>query len=325
MPPRARLDQDLLRALEARGPLDDDQLGALLGTTRQAARGAALRLSETGVITRIKPPGGKWLSRLGNLPSPEALATTAAPPRSAPEHTLDPAAVSAAIGRLHAFVGAAPPRSRVAQLEGLIVGVDRSHLAAVLGREHIDDDVLRAALLVKQLAGEVNVIIHAVGILLALPYILGPSEKVLEASLGAGTGGRPYDLQTTHRIAEFKFTRWRGHDAVRQRELFADFVNLVEAADGDRHRQLFVAGATRPRLFLTTSRRKLSSVCERRPEVLTRITQRHGNVFQTVAEYTAACGDRVEIVDLETILPAYVGEQFEEADIAEAGADEELP
>jgi hypothetical protein len=142
---------------------------------------------------------------------------------------------------------------------------------------------------------------------------------------GAGTGGRHYDLETTHRIAEFKVTRWRGHDAVRQRELFADFVNLAEAADKDRRRQLFVAGATRPLRFLMASKRALLSVCERRPEVLERISQRHGNAFQTVAEYTAACGDRVEIVDLETILPAYVVDEFEELGNEEGGTDEGLP
>jgi hypothetical protein len=265
-------------------------------------------------VVRTKAPGGKWLSRPGNGPRRETLATTAVPPPPVSEDTLDPAAAAAAIGRLHAFLGAGPPRTRVAQLERLIADADQASLAAVLGREQIDDAVLRAALLVKQLAGEVNVVIHAVGILLTLPYILEPRERVIEASLGAGTGGRPYDLQTTHRIAEFKFTRWRGHDAVRQRELFADFVNLAEATDEDRRRQLFVAGAVRPSEFLRNSRRKLASVCEHRPDVLARIRQRHADAFQTVAEYTAARGDRVEIIDLKTILPAYVVEQFQETD-----------
>src|SRR5713226_4418403 len=104
-------------------------------------------------------------------------------------------AVSKALARLDAFTGGAMPRVRVSQLEGLLAGVDREALRSVLAREMINDDVLRAALLLKQLAGEVNVLIHAVGILLTLPHILEAGETVLSSSLGAGTGGRPYDLE----------------------------------------------------------------------------------------------------------------------------------
>jgi hypothetical protein len=243
---------------------------------------------------------------------------------SLPKPVLEPAPIAEAIARLQAFIGGGRPRTRVAQLERLIAGAEQVELGAVLEREHIDDLVLRAALLVKQFAGEVNVIIHAVGILLTLPFIMERGERVLEASLGASTGGRPYDLQTTLPIAEFKFTRWRGHDAVRQREVFADFVNLAEAVDDGRRRQLFVAGALRPTYFPRASQRKLSSVCERRPEVLGRIRQRHGDLFQTVAEYTAACGDRVEIIDLAQILPAYMLQQVTPPALPGTATDEEL-
>jgi hypothetical protein len=176
----------------------------------------------------------------------------------------------------------------------------------------IDDDVLRAALVLKQLAGEVNVLIHALGILLTLHHILEPGELVLSASLGAGTGGRPYDLETDRRIAEFKFTNWRGNDSVRQRELFADFVNLAEASD-ERRRQLFVTGAAMPRKFLAGSKRSLASVCARRRDVLDRITAAHGETFGTVSDYTLACEDRVEIIDLADLLPAYLIKEVQAA------------
>jgi hypothetical protein len=173
----------------------------------------------------------------------------------------------------------------------------------------IDDDSLRAAIAIKELAGEVNVLIHALGILLTLGRILESGEKVLSTSLGAGTGGRRYDLETDRRIAEFKFTRWRGHDSVRQRELFADFVDLAEA-DDSRRRQLFVTGLAMPRKFLATSKRSLKSVCERRPEVLDCIRGAHGDAHQTVSDYTAAVHGRVELVDLEQVLPAYLAEEI---------------
>ena len=218
--------------------------------------------------------------------------------------------VSAAIARLDAFTAGGMPRTRLLQLERLIAGVDRDEVEAVLIHEMIDDDVLRAALVLKRIAGEVNVLIHATGILLTLHHILEPNERVLYASLGAGTGGRRYDLETDHRIAEFKFTNWRGNDSVRQRELFADFVNLAEASD-ERRRQLFVTGAALPRRFLTGSKRSLASVCERRRDVLDRITTAHGNAFATVSDYVLACKDRVEIVDLADVLPAYLVQEVQ--------------
>jgi hypothetical protein len=49
--------------------------------------------------------------------------------------------------------------------------------------------VLGAAGLVKQLAGQINMIIHALGILLCLPHILRPSEIIDYVSLGAGNTG----------------------------------------------------------------------------------------------------------------------------------------
>jgi hypothetical protein len=309
----AGLEQQLLRVLAVHGSVDDDQLGERLGISRQSARGIALRLSVTGRVTRSKPPGRKWCSTLCDEPIVERTGEVASSIPMLPERTISGASALAAIARLQEFVGAEPPRARIGQLERELVNADTERLASILGRERIDDDVLRAALLVKQLAGEVNVVVHAVGILLALPYILVRGEQVLEASLGTGTGGRTYDLSTTQRIAEFKFTRWRGHDSVRQRELFADFVNLAEAPSDGRLRQLYVAGASKPLTFLRTSRRQLTSVCERRPEVLARIRRDGGESFQTVSDYVAARTGRVEIVDLEAILPAYLVNEVEAA------------
>ena len=64
-----------------------------------------------------------------------------------------------------------------------------------------------AALLVKRSAGQINVIVHAVGILVALPKILEPGELVQSLSLGAGNTGRAHDLETDRRIDEFRAGR----------------------------------------------------------------------------------------------------------------------
>jgi hypothetical protein len=77
----------------------------------------------------------------------------------------------------------------------------------------------------------VNVAIHALGILLALPEILEVlevGEVVEELSLGAGNTGRAFDLVTNVRVAEFKFIKWRGGaEAIRQNGLFVDVFHLA--------------------------------------------------------------------------------------------------
>jgi hypothetical protein len=224
---------------------------------------------------------------------------------------LDP--LSAAVSKLDGFTAGRTPKVWVTELERSVTGVDREAIAGLLMSKRVDNDVLAAAIAIKSFAGQINVLIHALGIMLALTQILSPGERVNAVSLGAGTGDRLYDLETDRRIAEFKFTRWRGQDAVRQRELFADFVALAESAD-PRKRQLFVAGLVLPAKFLH-SNRSIASVCQRRPEVLARIRAHHGDSVKTVAEYAAAHKGEVELVDVAPLLPAFV------LDIANVAAD----
>jgi hypothetical protein len=66
----------------------------------------------------------------------------------------------------------------------------------VLGSSGVDREVLAAAAALKRLAGQINVSIHATGILLCLPHILEPGESVDYVSLGAGNTGREFDLET---------------------------------------------------------------------------------------------------------------------------------
>jgi hypothetical protein len=229
---------------------------------------------------------------------------------------LDP--LSAAVSKLDGFTAGRTPKGWVTELERSITGVDRDAIASLLLSKRIDNDVLAAAIAIKTFAGEINVLIHAIGIMLALAQILVPGERVKAVSLGAGTGGRHHDLETDRRVAEFKFTRWRGHDAVRQRELFADFVALAESSD-PRKRQLFVAGLALPEKFLR-SNSSIVSVCQRRPEVLARIRIQHGDSLRTVAEYAAAHKGEVELVDVTRLLPAFV---LDIANVAEEGAPPE--
>ena len=95
-------------------------------------------------------------------------------------------------------------------------------------------EVLGAAGLIKRLAGQIHVVIHALGILLCLPRILQPGEVVEYVSLGAGNTGRAFDLETNQRIAEFKFIRWQGGaEVIRQgskRTPFFQTFNTIAAS-----------------------------------------------------------------------------------------------
>lgn len=187
-------------------------------------------------------------------------------------------------------------------LEQAFSGTARHDIDGSLAENAVDEDLLAAALLVKRTAGQINVLVHAVGILVALPKILEPGEIVQSLSLGAGNTGRAHDLETDRRIAEFTFIDWRGGpESIRQNKLFGDVVALVTAKTKKR-RVLYVNGTTHPLRFLG-NRRALSSVLKDAP-LERRFRGAYGTRFETVADYWAAVCNEVEIVDLAPIIPA---------------------
>jgi hypothetical protein len=118
----------------------------------------------------------------------------------------------------------------LSSIESAVRGLTAANCANTLSDAGVTGEVLSAAGLLKRLAGQVNVAIHATGILLCLPHILEAGEAVEYVSLGAGNTGRKFDLQTNRRIAEFKFIHWRGGaESIRQNQLFKDFYLLVES------------------------------------------------------------------------------------------------
>jgi len=117
--------------------------------------------------------------------------------------------------------------ARVGHLEGVLSGRERSAALETLVRERVTEAMLAGAVEVKRVAGEVNVAIHALGILLALPHVLEPGERIESLSVGAGNIGRSFDLETDRQVAEFKFTAWRGGaEAIHQNGLFVDIFRL---------------------------------------------------------------------------------------------------
>src|SRR5258708_14815430 len=66
----------------------------------------------------------------------------------------------------------------IGQIEKSLKGTSADSYAAVLTTSGAKAEILGAAGLVKQLAGQINVTIHALGILLCLPHILRPEEVI---------------------------------------------------------------------------------------------------------------------------------------------------
>src|SRR5436305_8923566 len=84
----------------------------------------------------------------------------------------------------------------LARIEAGLKGVSANECATVLSSAGVERQTLSAASSLKRIAGQVNVAIHALGILLCLPHILEPGEVVEYVSLGAGNTGRDFDLET---------------------------------------------------------------------------------------------------------------------------------
>lgn len=168
------------------------------------------------------------------------------------------------------------------------------------------EDLLDAALAVRTQVGRLNDVIHATVIARVLPLILEGGEVVVRRpSLGAGNDrSRPFDLETDRRIAEFKVAQWKGADTMRKRGLVSDLVHLA-LDESNRRAQLFVVGA-RPVRFLATSTSTIAWALGRSsPHTRSRFEQRFGPATDfTIAEFVRVHGERIELVDLETLVPS---------------------
>ena len=87
-------------------------------------------------------------------------------------------ALADAIHLLQAFRGDDLTRT-VYQIEKSLKGVSKDSYSAVLTTTGAKAEVLGAAGLIKQLAGQINVVIHALGILLCLPHVLRDLARCL--------------------------------------------------------------------------------------------------------------------------------------------------
>lgn len=194
------------------------------------------------------------------------------------------------------------PTSWIGGVEARLVGATNGQIVAMAEQEGFGRETLDAALLIKRVSGQINMLVHAIGILNALPFILEPGEVIESLSLGAGNTGRRHDVETNLRIAEFKFIEWRGGpEAIRQNGVFADLFNLV--TDPVRKRKvLYLVGTAIPMRFLSGGR-ALSSVMSHNVSLAKRFHEANGDRFRTVGEWYATVRDQVEVVDLAILVP----------------------
>lgn len=202
----------------------------------------------------------------------------------------------------------------LSRIEGDIRGMTVDNYTDFLEEVGVGRKALAAAAEMKRLAGQINVTIHALGILLCLPHILEPGERVEHVSLGAGNTGRKFDLETNLRVAEFKFIRWRGGaESVRQNGVFKDY--LLLAMDGIPKRKYLYLLGTRHALRFLQGGRALSSVLSRNARLQKIFSERFGNEFQTVGEYYAEHANAVQIEDVSPWLSELAEELIAETPV----------
>jgi hypothetical protein len=185
----------------------------------------------------------------------------------------------------------------LSDVEASICGLTAGACHAFLKNAKVDRQVLAAAAGLKQVAGQINVVIHAIGILRCLPHILEDGETVEYVSLGAGNTGRLFDLETNKRIAEFKFIHWRGgSESIRQNSIFKDVFNLARH-NSDKQKILYTLDTHFPKKFFQSAR-SIDSVLSRHAKLRVLFQEIHGDKFEQVRDWYDAHGRVVSLVDV---------------------------
>src|SRR5438552_3315056 len=192
-------------------------------------------------------------------------------------------------------------RGKIAAIERDLRSFCGTDCKSYLIANAINGDLLLAAQLLKNAVGQIHVVFHAAAILLLIPHLLQECEIVESLSLGAGNAGKQgFDMETSHRIAEFTFIRWRGNDSRRQDKIFEDFYKLAEFETA-KLKHLFVTGKEALRFF-EKSGRAIRSVAEKSRGLWSNFTAKYAERFQRVRDYYEFLAGQVSIIDVEPFL-----------------------
>lgn len=190
----------------------------------------------------------------------------------------------------------------LSKIERSIAGLGQEDCHEFLADFGVTPNALVTAYEIKKLAGQINVTIHALGILSCLPHLLLDGERVEYVSLGAGNTGRKFDLETNLRIAEFKFINWRGGaESIRQNGIFKDFFELAQE-ETHKKKFLYLLGTEHALRFFRGGR-SLESVLSKNDATKMRFHDLYGDRYVTVRDYFSDHGETVEIVDVSGWIP----------------------
>lgn len=209
-------------------------------------------------------------------------------------------------------------RYRIAAVEASVQGRKALEALEAAREWGMNASLLAGARLAKRVAAQVDVVLHAAGIVHALPHVLTADELVEYVSLGAGNTGRPHDLETNRQVAEFKFINWAGGaETVRQDTLLIDLVNLATASTA-KQRIMYVTGVDVPLHWLETSKRVTRECLARKRRIPNRFDAHYGpDAYHYVCDYWAHIKDLVALVDLAPVVPGLIGIDEPPADDAE--------
>jgi len=212
-------------------------------------------------------------------------------------------AIEDAIARVNQFKGESLAET-IATLESELARTDSVEIAVSIRSLGISRELLLAAMAVKQASAQINVVIHAVGILYALPHILREDEVVEALSLGASSVSSDFDLVTDQRIAEFKFIHWQPKgNAVRNKTLFQDFFKLAREQTA-KEKYLYLLSTEIPLRFLRGDR-NVMKVLDRNRRLADDFRDRYGQTYRTVGEFYEAHRAKVHVVNLVETMPGF--------------------
>lgn len=212
-------------------------------------------------------------------------------------------AIGDAISQVNQFKGNSLTDT-IAAMEKRLTFVSAGRVNAANQSFGINCELLTAAAAIKRASAQIDVAIHAIGILYALPHILGQDETVEGLSLGAGRAGGDFDLVTDRRIAEFKFIHWQvGAEAVRKKTLFQDFFKLAREKT-DKEKYIYLLNTEIPLRFLR-GRSQVRKLLDRNKRLLDDFDARYGRHYRTVGEYFEAHEEAVQLVNLAKVVPGF--------------------
>lgn len=189
----------------------------------------------------------------------------------------------------------------LSMIESQMSGISSSDCLEFCNSFGVDDELIGSVRAVKKVAGQINVILHATGIMNSLSRLLKDGEEIQSVSLGAGNTGRRFDLETNLQVAEFKFIDWQGGaETIRQNGLFKDFHNLAEF-ESFKEKNLYVVGTQYPLKFFNSGR-ALTSVLSKQPVILESIKNKYGDSVCKTRDYYNLHKHSVQIKDITQFL-----------------------